>query len=90
MTEEVTTATDTAATATTDAATETAKTETIVNADTKTETKTETIVKPDWPDDWREKVADAEASKILDVISEFPFEYEIKSESKLYSAREAA
>lgn len=39
---------------------------------------------------WREKVTDAEASKILDVISEFPFEYEIKSESKVYSAREAA
>jgi len=39
---------------------------------------------------WRELVSDEEAGKILDVISEFPFEYKIKSKSKLYSAREAA
>lgn len=37
---------------------------------------------------WRELVSDDEASKILDVISEFPFEYEIKSKSKVYSGRE--
>jgi hypothetical protein len=37
---------------------------------------------------WREKVSDAEASKILDVISEFPFEYEIKAQSRNYSGRE--
>lgn len=39
---------------------------------------------------WREPVSDEEANKILDIISEFPFEYEIKSKSKVYSAREAA
>lgn len=37
---------------------------------------------------WREKVSEAEASKILDVISEFPFEYEIKLADRTLSGRE--
>lgn len=70
MTDEVTTTTDTA-TADKAAATETVKTETIVTADTKTadtKTSTETTVKPDWPDDWRDKLAggDKDYRKQLD------------------------
>lgn len=37
---------------------------------------------------WREKVSDAERDRILEVISEFPFEYEIKAQDKVYSGRE--
>lgn len=37
---------------------------------------------------WRDKVKAAERDAILDVISEFPFEYEIKAEDKVYSGRE--
>lgn len=33
---------------------------------------------------WRSPLSDSVASKLLDVISEFPFPYEIKSESKTY------
>jgi hypothetical protein len=35
---------------------------------------------------WRQPVSDAVASKLLDVISEFPFPYTIISESKTYEA----
>lgn len=37
---------------------------------------------------WRKKVSDAERDRILDVISEFPFEYEIRAQDKVYSGRE--
>lgn len=33
---------------------------------------------------WRQPVSDSVASKLLDVMSEFPFPYTIKSESKTY------
>lgn len=36
---------------------------------------------------WRKPVRDAERDAILDVISEFPFEYEIKATDKVYSGR---
>lgn len=35
---------------------------------------------------WRSPLSDVVASKLLDIISEFPFPYEIKSESKTYAA----
>jgi hypothetical protein len=79
MTEADTATTDNAETTTTVAATETAKTETIVTADTtKTASETaaaettaktaDTAAKPDWPDDWRDKIAgeDKDFRKRLD------------------------
>lgn len=35
---------------------------------------------------WRKPVSDEVASKLLDIISEFPFNYEIKAQSKTYEA----
>jgi len=36
---------------------------------------------------WRDKVTDDFASKLLDVASEFPFDYEIKAQARSYSSR---
>lgn len=35
---------------------------------------------------WRSPLSDSVASKLLDIISEFPYPYEIKSESKTYAS----